>query len=46
MQKTYELNDNSIKNKRLYNDFNLYSANLNISLKDDTDDLKKYGRTQ
>ena len=31
MEKTYEINDDSKKNKRLKKDFNLYGCNLNIS---------------
>ncbi len=44
MQKTYEINDESNNNKRLYKDFNLYGCNLNRTIKDNVDDLIKYGR--
>ncbi len=45
ISKTYELDDQNKKAKRINCDFNLYGVNLNIKNKDNTIDLIKYGRT-
>ena len=45
MTKGYSLDNDTSLYKRLYIDFNLYGANLNVYEKEE-DDLNKYGKVK